>query len=219
MRMEYLQAEATLAAVFEEAIKIEDWDTVARAALPLQEARRQRRQTCGLGVVNLNILATGAEDRLNVEEILQQNPRGQLLVAGWGTTAPAVRLRELARQRRMYVETFLGAVYPLNDGHAVAIVPLEESPLPEARPRSLDQLKKALPPHCLLIQNLKSKIQNPMSLWEDLHTPFLAAADAETEPSEKIALYLKTIAVDYACEFAHQRLAEVARQLARSMLK
>jgi hypothetical protein len=52
------------------------------------------------------------------------------------------------------------------------------------------------------------------SLWESLHGPFLAKADAEKDPIRRIEGYLKTIQVDYACEFAHQRLAEVAKGLA-----
>ena len=54
-----------------------------------------------------------------------------------------------------------------------------------------------------------------MTLWERLHRPFLAEADAEPDPIAQIEKYRRTIEVDYACELAHQRLAAVARQLAR----
>jgi hypothetical protein len=219
MRMEYLQAEATLAGVLRDAMNLEDWDTVARACLPLQEARRQRRQTCALGTVRLDILASGPDDHLEVEKFIEQTPRGQLLVAGWGSIEPALRLRQLQAQHQLYAETFLAAVYPLNDGHAIVVIPLEELRLPDPQPCDLNQLKKALPPNCLLIQNPKSKIQNPMFLWEQLHTPFLASADEKTDVSEKIAGYLKTIEVDYACELAHQGLADSARELGRRKLK
>ena len=35
------------------------------------------------------------------------------------------------------------------------------------------------------------------------------------DPIQKIEGYRKTIAVDYACELAHQKLADVARTIAR----
>jgi hypothetical protein len=50
-----------------------------------------------------------------------------------------------------------------------------------------------------------------MSLWERLHAPFLASADAEVDPMRKIEAYRRAIQVDYACELAHQKLADVAR--------
>jgi hypothetical protein len=55
-----------------------------------------------------------------------------------------------------------------------------------------------------------------MALWERLHVPFLAAADAEANPLRKIAGYRQTIEVDYACELAHQHLADVARELCKA---
>jgi hypothetical protein len=54
------------------------------------------------------------------------------------------------------------------------------------------------------------------AMWERLHAPFLAAADAEVDPLRRIAAYRKTLAVDYACEFAHQRASFTARDLARA---
>ena len=55
-----------------------------------------------------------------------------------------------------------------------------------------------------------------MALWEKLHAPFLAAADAASTPARKIAGYRETIAVDYAAEKAHQRLSKAASELAKS---
>ena len=43
--------------------------------------------------------------------------------------------------------------------------------------------------------------------------PFLAQADQTREPMQKIEAYRKTIEVDYACELAHQKLADTARHL------
>jgi hypothetical protein len=54
------------------------------------------------------------------------------------------------------------------------------------------------------------------ALWERLHAPFLAAADAETDPLRRIEAYRQVIAVDPACELAHQNLSDVARRLARA---
>jgi hypothetical protein len=54
-----------------------------------------------------------------------------------------------------------------------------------------------------------------MTLWERLHAPFLAAADAQSDPIRKMDLYRRTIQVDYACELAHQKLSDVAKNLSR----
>jgi hypothetical protein len=54
-----------------------------------------------------------------------------------------------------------------------------------------------------------------MDLWERLHAPFLAAADNTREPLARMEGYRRTIAVDYACELAHQKLSAVAAELER----
>jgi hypothetical protein len=54
-----------------------------------------------------------------------------------------------------------------------------------------------------------------MELWERLHAPFLAAADAESDPVRQIEGYRLTTRVDYAAELAHQKLSNVAHRLAR----
>ena len=54
-----------------------------------------------------------------------------------------------------------------------------------------------------------------MALWERLHAPFLAAADAQTDPVRQIEGYRLTARVDYASELAHQKLSHVAHELAR----
>ena len=54
-----------------------------------------------------------------------------------------------------------------------------------------------------------------MTMWEKLHSPFLAQADATAEPQRRIEAYRQTIRVDYACELAHQKLADAARFLGR----
>ena len=226
MRMEYLAAEATLARAERAAYAALDWDQLSRLYMPLQEARRQRRQRCGEGIVCLDLLAEGPEDKLEGRHVLEHYPHGQLLVAGWGSTEAARDVRAIAAERGLYAETFLAAVYPESrGGRVVVIVPLPETRVPEAGTRSVDELTAQLPPGCLVLRDgdlprgpQKGTFETygqVMAMWERLHAPFLAAADAEEDPVARIEAYRKVIRVDYACELAHQRLSDVARDLAR----
>ena len=227
MRTDYLRAEATLVEAERIATRLEDYDTLARLYMPLQEARRQRRQTCGEGIVRLDLLARGPDDTPDAKQIVDRYPRGQLLVAGWGTIRPAVELRQLQAERALYVETFLAAVYPTDTGRAVVIVPLADIPVPPmpAAPVTLDALRATVPAYCLVLDERDlpagerrgtwETYAHVMALWERLHTPYLQAADAGSRPLNKIDGYRRTIEVDYACELAHQRLAAVAHELAR----
>jgi hypothetical protein len=52
-----------------------------------------------------------------------------------------------------------------------------------------------------------------MAIWERLHGPFLAAADATVDPIRRIEAYRVAIRVDYACELAHQGIFNTAREL------
>lgn len=225
METRYLEAEATLVRAEQMARAANDWDRLSRLYMPLQEARRQRRQRCGDGVVCLNLLAEGPADTIDPRHVLENYPHGQLLAAGWGTLAPAQAVRALATERGLYVETFLAAVYPTEATRAVVIAPFEGSPLPPPGPVSTDALAKRLPEGCILLSEpdlprgpMKGTPQTfgqVMSLWERLHAPFLAAADAEQDLRKQVELYRRTIAVDYACELAHQKLSATARELAR----
>src|SRR5205814_7216971 len=85
MQMQYLEAEATLAAAEADAWTARDFDTLSRLYMPLQEARRQRRQRCGEGFVCLDLIATGPADEIDGRRIVENYLHGQLLVAGWGT--------------------------------------------------------------------------------------------------------------------------------------
>jgi hypothetical protein len=226
MRTEYLDAEATLASAEAEAWKRRDFDTLSRLYMPLQEARRQRRQVCGEGVVCLDLIATGPEDEIDGRRIVENYPHGQLLVAGWGTIEPALTVRQMQREHKLYVETFLAAVYPIGAGRVVVIAPLEDVTLPDIHPRSIDDLVRRLPAHCIVLssdelpagQRKGSTITyaEVMAMWERLHAPFLAAADMASDPMHKIEGYRKTQRVDYGCELAHQKAADVARELARA---
>jgi hypothetical protein len=225
MRMEYLAAEATLCEAEIIALREKDFDTLGRLYMPLQEARRQRRQRCGEGIVCMDLIAQNASDPLNADQILETYPHGQLLIAGWGSIEPAKKLRELQQQRGLYVETFLAAAYPIGAMRAIAIVPLDHVALPDPTPRSIDELIRLLPPHSIVKHEneLPHGPQNGtwetyasvMKIWEQL--PFLAQADMTHDPMQKIEAYRKTIAVDYACELAHQKLADVARNYATAL--
>jgi len=221
----YRQAEAVLSAAEQQAWTRRDWDALARLYMPLQEARRQVRQRCGEGVVCLDLLAEGPGDDLAARHVLENYPHAQLLVAGWGSLAPAAHVRQMAAEMDLYVETFLAAVYPVTGGRAVLIAPLPETVLPTVCDRSIDQLRRDAPAHCLVMDvtelphgaqpGTADTFGRAMRLWEHLHAPFLAAADAQSDAIAKMQAYRHTIRVDDACELAHQRLSDVARALAR----
>ncbi|HEV2293833.1 MAG TPA: hypothetical protein VGR35_08245 [Tepidisphaeraceae bacterium] len=225
MQMKYLQAEATLAEAEQHAWANRDFDTLARLYMPLQEARRQRRQRCGEGVVVLDLIASGPEDALEGRRVVENYPHGQLLVAGWGTIAPAQEVRRLQQEHELYVETFLAAAYPIGEGHVIVIAPTDDVALPDIRPHSVDELITRLPPHCIVVaeeavpkgvrKGTWETYAEVMGMWERLHAPFLASADAEVDPIRKIEAYRRVIRVDYACELAHQKLSQVAHDLAR----
>ncbi len=231
MRMEYLAAEATLADAERQAWAARDWDTLARLYMPLQEARRQKRQRCGEGVVCLDLVALGPDDRVDARRVIENYPHGQLLVAGWGSIQPALEVRRLQAEHGLYVETFLAAVFPIvaTDKNVcptvVVIVPLEDVSVPDATPRPIDDLLRTLPAHSIVIPDRElprgsrkgdtSTYGEVMGIWERLHTPFLAAADSQPDPVRKMEGYRTTLRVDYASELAHQKLSGVAKELAR----
>jgi hypothetical protein len=227
VRTEYLRAERLLEEAEGVAWAARDFDTLARLYMPLQEARRQRRLRCGEGTVCLDLVAQGPTDHVDGKRVIENYPFGQLLVAGWGTIEPATRLRQLQREHELYVETFLGAVYPTTDrGHVVVVVPHEGLTLPGAEPRSYDQLKAAAPMNSLLLRvdelpsgprkGTTQTYAQVMDIWEALYLPFLKRADAEADLLRRVVGYRKTIEVDYACELAHQNLSKVAHELDRT---
>jgi hypothetical protein len=225
METKYLEAERALRAAEHDAWAGRDWETLARLYMPLQEARRQRRQRCGEGTIVLDLLAQGPDDRVSGLHAVENFPHGQLLVAGWGSIEPALEVRRQQAAHGLYVEAFLAAVFPANGRRAVAVVPLEDAALPEPIDRTPDELTRLLPPHSIVLHEAElpkgsrrgdtKTFAETMALWERLHRPFLDAADAEVDPVLRIEGYRKTIHVDYASEFAHQRLSDVARELAR----
>lgn len=223
---DYIEAEKELKFAEREATARHDWDSVSRLYMPLQEARRQRRLRCGEGVVCLDLLATGPEDFIQGQQVVDNFPHGQLLVAGWGSIEAALEVRRLQPKYDLYVEVFLGAVYPLAGGNTVvAIVPDGREVLPDATPRSAGALRELLPKGSLIIpasdlpegssRGNAESFGRIEAMWEQLHLPYLAAADAIEDPLHRIEAYRHVIEIDYACELAHQNLARAARELAR----
>lgn len=225
MRTQYLQAEALLESAEQAAWAVRDFDTLARLYMPLQEARRQRRQRCGEGTICLDLIASGPDDQITGRHVVENYPHGQLLVAGWKTLEPAIDVRAQQKLHSLYVETFLAAAYPMGAGRVIVIAPTEDVQLPAGDFNSVDALAAKLPAHCILLSDNElpqgarpgtwQTYAEVMALWERLHLPFLAAADMQADAHGKIEGYRRTIHVDYACELAHQKLSDVAHQLGR----
>jgi hypothetical protein len=112
---------------------------------------------------------------------------------------------------------------------AVVIVPLEGVALPAPREQTIDALLRQIPQHSLVLhENELPHGPRPgtpetygqiMAMWERLHAPFLAAAEMQVDPMRRMEHYRHTICVDYACELAHQRLADVAKSLAKTVAR
>jgi hypothetical protein len=226
--MRYLEAESALVQAEAIALAAEDWDTLSRLYMPLQECRRQRRLRCGEGIIRLDLLASSPERQPRAEDVIAAYPHGQLLVAGWASIDPAMNVRTLASHHQLYVETYLAAAYPLAGGaRCVAIVPTVEVALPPPEPEQpVDRLLSRLPPFSIVLgveelppgqkRGDTNTFAFTMAMWERLHLPFLAAADQTKDLKQRIAAYRRTIEVDYACELAHQKLSDAAGELRRT---
>ena len=217
---DYLAAEEVLSQAESIAWDARDWDALSRLYMPLQEARRQRRQRCGEGIVKLDFAG-----RIDPTETVTRYPHGQLLVAGLGSIQSALEVRDLAHEQKHYVETFLAAIYPIEKSFVIAIVPTAHVAPPPADGRSIDKLMATLPPFSIVLSSHEiprgerpgtdATYAQTMAIWERLHAPFLAAAEATPDPVRRMMAFRRTIEVDYACELAHQHLAKTAHQLAR----
>ena len=218
---DYLAAERYLAAAESLAWRAKDYDALARLYMPLQEARRQRRQQSADGPFVTRMLADTAE----VMDLAGLAQRGQFVVAGRASVVPAVLLRAIAAQRGLVFDVPLAAAYRADGQPFVLIVPTPDTVLPFDVTYTVDGLMRAIPVGSVLIPAHSlppdqkagdtASFGYTMSLWERLHEQFLAAADALPDGDTKIEAYRQTIRVDYACEFAHQRLSETARRLSR----
>lgn len=221
----YLEALRVLMQAEQQAWQTRRWELLGRLYMPLQETRRQIRQRCGEGRVCLDLLAGGRDEQPEAEEILARFSAGQLLVAGWGSIEPALQVRHLAAQRGLYLETFLGAVYPASSGRIIVVTPTEQTVLAAEGEYSAQELAARVGPNCLMMyendlprgvrEGSQTTYAQVMAIWERLHQPFLAAADAQEELLARMQGYRQAIAVDYACELAHQKFSDAARQMAR----
>ena len=106
------------------------------------------------------------------------------------------------------------------------IVPTEYVALPPLESAtSVDRLIAKLPPHSIVMsaddlpkgerKGTWQTFAETMSIWERLHLPWLAAADATHDPRQRIEAYRKVIEIDSACELAHQKLSSTAHAIAR----
>ncbi|MBC7785443.1 MAG: hypothetical protein H7144_16540 [Burkholderiales bacterium] len=221
----YLEAEAVLVRAERLAMDARDWDALSRLYMPLQESRRQIRQRAAEGTIRLDLLSRSADDLLNLDHLIAEYPHGQILVAGFGSIEPALRLRAIAMEQKRYLDVFLAATYIIAGSPIVAVVPDARITLPAPGEYGADELSRRLPAHSVLIPETDlpkgatpgtpQTFARTMALWERLHLPFLAAADNTTDLERRVAGYRATIAVDYACELAHQKLSQTARALAR----
>ena len=134
---DYLDAENTLQRAESIAVQAGDLDALSRLYMPLQEARRQRRQRCGEGTIHMSLVARGPEDsEIDPVRLIEQYPHGQLLIAGWGSITPGIEFRKLAHARSLYVETYLAAVFQVDGQQVIAIFPSDESLLPPPEDRA-----------------------------------------------------------------------------------
>ncbi len=219
-RTDYLEAARLLSLGEAAAWELRDCDLLAQVYLPLQEARRQIRQRCGEGLVRLDLIAGEAD----AERIVTAHPSGQILVAGMGTIAPSLLVRRMARERRLYLDTFLAAAYETAEGVVRVVIPEETCAVPESRQwASVEDLTASLPFGAIVLrrEDVPTGARNGspetyatvMALWERLHAPFLAMAESYVEGWERLAGYRRTMAVDPACELAHQNMSAVARRM------
>jgi hypothetical protein len=209
METRYLDAANTLSRAEQAAWETRSFDTLARLYLPLQEARRQIRQRCGEGAVRMHLFPINPNQAIDPRQVLRDIPHGQLLVGGWGNAEPALRLRQLAHDQHLYVETFLGSVRLTEEGKTV----VEILPTGDWKAQKL-QLSGTEIPADSSTGNAET-YASVMAIWERLHAPFLAAAAAVADPIQRMQAYRFTLQVDPACELAHQFLAEIARNLSR----
>jgi hypothetical protein len=193
--------------------------------MPLQEARRQRRQWCGDGAFVTHTLQGPTNQPLNAAKIAEEFPRGQIIAAGHATIEPALALRKIAADRQLYLDVPLAATYRIGNGIAVLFVPTPDVALPHGDVETIDELLQQSPPHSVLLpaphlprtqeRGDARTFDFVMDLWESLHRPFLAMAQATTNPRQRLAAFRRTIEVDYACELAHQQFSETCHELAR----
>ena len=89
--------------------------------------------------------------------IVQSVGHGQILIAGWGSIQPAINARQAQMELGLYVDVFLGAVYPMGEGRVVAIIPDTVVELPTSEPMPVDELIRRLPAHSIVLSEADLK--------------------------------------------------------------
>jgi hypothetical protein len=100
LAMDYLSCESSCLAGLTMARASADWDTYARALLPLQESRRQRRMIAAEGRVRLGFTNESPDDA----SVMDTLKAGCVLLTPPYTPQFARRLHDSARQSRRMVE-------------------------------------------------------------------------------------------------------------------
>jgi len=102
-RMDYLSCEALCVEALAQARAQRRWAYYARILLPLQEARRQRRQIAAEGRIRLGTTSLRGEPA----DWLDQLTRGCVVLTPPHGQAEAAALQQAAHDRRRYVEVIL----------------------------------------------------------------------------------------------------------------
>lgn len=221
---DYVAAERVLEQAEGLALRENDFDTLARLYFPLQEARRQRRQRAGEGRISLSLPAMGVGEGLQARELADRLPHGLFLVAGLGSTEPGEALRQLHKDRGNYAEVMLGVALEMGTGGVATFAVARPVRNVSARGGSPEELLRALPPHSVFVSASQAggavaafpeTYAGAMGLFEALHRPYLAMADAMPVGLARLQAYRQVQGIDPASELAHQNAAFLCRQLAR----
>lgn len=233
MATDYLTARDTLEQAENMAFAGRDWDGLARLYMPLQETRRQIRQRCGEGEVDMGVVVPpGVSPGEFAEDFLATHTHGQYLIAGpgGGGSSPlafAGAVRTAARDKRLYVETFLAGCYRVGGDSIFVVAPTAHTVLPPGTADSVDALTAT--PHCLVLPAVELPARAArgdtgtygltMSIWERLAAPHLAAclaASAAVPAGQRIKALKRVIEIDPGCEMAHQVISRIAAGAARA---
>ena len=239
MQTRYVEALAVLEKAERLALEALDWDTLARLYLPLQETRRQIRQRCGEGEVDLGVMLPPGmvgREKAFAEDFVRTHRHGQYLIAGNGAESGALgfatAVRKLAQDQGLFVEAFLGVWYAIGGPtgmRVVAVAPMPEAAMPVITDASsLDDVARAIPGYCLLLpsndlgprtaRGNTTTYGRTMAMWERLAATHLAgclSASNSVPVQQRIEELRKVIQIDPGCEIAHQQVAKIAMQQAR----
>jgi len=135
---------------------------------------------------------SGSGDQIPVQRVLEKYSFRPVFFAGWASIQPALEIRRLSAVTDCTSRPSSPPFIQHTEGQVLAIAP-ENSPLPAPEARPLESLRQLSPPHAFYRRDsfqgfspgLLSTYSQVMSMWESIHAPFLAAADAEPDPIKK----------------------------------